>query len=153
MDTLKLDRASGNTRAAYLVGTGVWNFFTTSHTQRYIKIIEEVFADPSNYPSLDPNKDEIQKMPGALLNGHYPRLYISPVAQGLNKEAFKNQNNIKLMNFERKMKPWLESRGWHNLGIYNMTAQSVSHDGAHASMESNLIKAMMLFNWLDHVQP
>lgn len=82
-----------------------------------------------------------------------PRLWISPNAQGLHKNPFfvLGQNNIKLMNFERAMRAWLEPRGFDTLGIFNLTVQSASLDGTHASMESNLVKAQMVWNWLDWV--
>ena len=82
-----------------------------------------------------------------------PRLWVSPNAQGLRKLAFftVEQNNIKLMNFEREMRAWVETRGFDSLGLFNLTVQSLSLDGTHASMESNLVKAMMVFNWLDSV--
>lgn len=82
-----------------------------------------------------------------------PRLWISPNAQGLHKNPFfvLGQNNIKLMSFEREMRGWLQDRGFDVLGMFNLTVQSESLDGTHASMESNLVKAMMVVNWLDSV--
>lgn len=82
-----------------------------------------------------------------------PRLWISPNAQGLHKNQFFvfEQNNIKLMGFEREMRSWLDERAFDSLGMYNLTVQSESKDGTHATMESNLVKAMMVMNWLDWV--
>lgn len=115
-----------------------------------------------------------------------PRLWISPNAQGLHKNPFFvfGQNNIKLMNFEREMRGWLDGgeggweghpskgypsqeysgleeekqgqgkekgRGWDTLGMFNLTVQSSSVDGTHAGMEANLVKAMVVVNWLGWV--
>lgn len=82
-----------------------------------------------------------------------PRLWISPNAQGIHKNQFFvfEQNNIKLMKFEREMRSWLNERAFDSLGMYNLTVQSESKDGTHATMESNLVKAMMVMNWLDMV--
>ena len=52
--------------------------------------------------------------------------------------------NIKLMGFERDIMPWLDKRGWDSLGTFNLTVQSLSEDGTHATMEANLVKAMMV---------
>ncbi|KAL9053665.1 MAG: hypothetical protein Q9162_004616 [Coniocarpon cinnabarinum] len=87
------------------------------------------------------------------VNDPPPRLWISPNAQGLHKNPFfvLGQNNIKLMTFEREMRAWLSWRGFDVLGMFNLTVQSESLDGTHANMESNLVKAMMVVNWLDWV--
>ena len=75
-----------------------------------------------------------------------PRLFITPNAAGIHKQALyiASQNNIKLMGFERQMRDWLTPRHWDMLGMFNLTVQSVSHDGTHATMESNLVKSMMV---------
>jgi len=39
-----------------------------------------------------------------------------------------------------------------HLKTYNMSVQADSYDGTHLSMESDLTKAMMVFNWLDSLK-
>lgn len=51
------------------------------------------------------------------------------------------------MRFEREVREWLGERGWDTLGMFNLTVQSVSLDGTHATMESNLVKSMMVSSY------
>lgn len=144
----------GKSRSAYVFGQGGWNDFTFDHTQHWMRIYEGALNDPNNFPSEYKDADLPERLPPKLKTRAYPRLYMGPNAQGLNKPIIwvGNQNNIKLMNFERQMRDWLVPRGWDMIGIFNLTIQSESTDGTHATMESNLVKTMMFFNWLDSLE-
>ena len=96
--------------------------------------------------SHDGNSDRATSLALDANGNGPPKLFITPNAQGLHKEKIyiPTQNNIKLMTFERDMRAWLGGRGWDTLGMFNLTVQSVSQDGTHATMESNLVKSMMV---------
>lgn len=84
----------------------------------------------------------------------YPRLFITPTHAGLNKpeEYFLTQGNRELSRFERAMGPVLRERGYDHLGTFNLTTQSTSPDGTHAGWHANLIKAMIVFNWMSWLE-
>lgn len=157
MTQIRQNRDSGNTRAAYIIGQGIWNSFSAPRSRHYLRIIEGVIADPYHFPS-SPQPDDLPVHPPAVFHEkRHPRLYIPPVAVGMHKAQWKidktKQNNVALQNFERAMEPWVEGRGWDQLGMFNASVQSVGWDGTHATMETNLIKSMMVLNWLGRVAP
>ena len=94
--------------------------------------------DQKGEGDLDPRAQTSREIP--------PRLFLTPNAQGLlkNDKHISSQNNIWLMRFEREMRSWLSDREWDTVGTFNLTVQSVSWDGTHATMENNLVKAMMV---------
>lgn len=142
-------RSKSRFPTVFIFGHGAWHDFELDPSQRWVSTFERTMADPSLDPKTYYKFDG--PIPGPILSRtSYPRLFLPPNAQGFNKEAvyIPGQNNIKLMHFERDIKAWLVHRGWDVLGMFNLTLQSVSIDGSHATMESNLVKAMMVFNWL-----
>ena len=82
------------------------------------------------------------------------RLFMTANAGGLSKSAqyLEAQGNQQLGNFEKSITPVLEAAGLDVLGCFNMSLQSLTSDGTHASFEANLLKAQMVLNWLDHVK-
>lgn len=85
----------------------------------------------------------------------FPRLFITPSAQGEGKpDVFHPaQNNIRMQRHQHAVSAFAASRGYENLGFYNLTVQASSPDGSHASFENNLVKAMMVLNWLNMLDP
>lgn len=83
----------------------------------------------------------------------FPRLFVTANAPGIleNQLNFPNRTNQAIAMFERGIRPHLESREIELLGFYNMSVQTTSNDNIHASMRTNLLKAMMVMNWLDWV--
>jgi len=59
------------------------------------------------------------------------------------------QGNLAVARFEQNVGNFMRSRGVDHLGLFNLTVQSTSPDGTHAGMQVNLVKAMMVLNWLD----
>lgn len=153
MDKVRDDRASGNIRSVFIIGQGIWNGFDVSRTKHYLRVIEGAIADPEHFPT-EPTQDDLpEHQPNFFDNNQHPRLFIPPVAGTVHKPQWKlekkKHHNIALMKFERKMRPWAEQRGWDQLGMFNTSVQSEGlADGTHANLETNLIKAMMVLNWL-----
>lgn len=85
----------------------------------------------------------------------FPRLLLSPTAQGPNKPAvyFAKQNNIRLQLHIADVRPWAQSHGYEYLGLYNFSIQHDTADGVHAGMEANMVKAQMILNWLNMLEP
>lgn len=136
------NKASPDGRAALLMGTGVWNNFTSASTLAYADSLTSAMAlaMPAFFP------------PSGLAFRAFPRLYLSPVAQGSRKKPVHAayQNNIMLQRFVDEVVPKLTGeRGWDHLGRYNASVQADSPDGLHASLEVDLLTAMQVLNWLD----
>ena len=55
------------------------------------------------------------------------------------------------MLFEEAMAPVAKSRGIEHLGTWNMSIQSHTYDGVHLDMKGNVVKAMMILNWLNMI--
>ena len=177
MDLKRKVKTDGR-REAFIFGQGGWDDFEVAPAQRWVSAFEGVLAEavpgferPLPMPPAAKQEGKVDAANGGLqlrraapnkgsktgdLTHTRPkdlphRLWVSPNAQGLHKNPFfiLGQNNIKLEGFERDMRAWLNQRGFDVLGIFNLTVQSESYDGTHATMESNLVKAMMVLNWLD----
>jgi len=56
------------------------------------------------------------------------------------------------MIFEESVAAELGRRGVEHLGTYNMSVQSNKYDGVHVDLKGNLIKAMMVLNWLNMLE-
>lgn len=61
------------------------------------------------------------------------------------------QNTNAIARFEAALHQHLVFRHIDMLGLFNMSVQTTSSDGTHANMRTNLVKAMMVLNWLDWV--
>ena len=79
-----------------------------------------------------------------------PRLFLTSNAQAENKPAkyVPLENNIRIQNYVHAVETFVKERGYDHLGFYNMTIQASSPDGTHASLETTLIEAQMVLNWL-----
>ena len=82
------------------------------------------------------------------------RLFVTANAGGLSKNSkyLESQGNQQLGNYEKEISPLLEERGVDVLGCFNMSLQSLTSDGTHASFPTNLLKAQMVLNWLDKLE-
>lgn len=63
--------------------------------------------------------------------------------------VFDGRTSNNVAKFERAIAPHLESRNVDMLGFYNMSVQASANDNIHASLRTNLLKPMMVINWLD----
>lgn len=129
-------------REVYVMGHGAWNAFRVNDTIGWLDQVDAGMRDVM--PALFDDAGLAR----------FPRLFISPNAQGEAKPRIfaGEQNNIGLQQYVRQIDPIVRARGYDHLKTYNMSVQAVSEDGTHMSMESNLIKAMMVFNWLDSLK-
>jgi len=56
------------------------------------------------------------------------------------------------MHFEEIMAQEAKKRGIEHLGTWNMSIQSHKYDGVHLDMKGNMVKAMMILNWLNMIR-
>ena len=54
--------------------------------------------------------------------------------------------------FETECAIEVNRRGVEHLGTYNMSIQSNKYDGVHLDLKGNLIKGMMVMNWLNMLE-
>ncbi|KAK9452954.1 hypothetical protein V1511DRAFT_522977 [Dipodascopsis uninucleata] len=126
-------------KVAFVYGHGLWNDLDVQATLNYLErsesIVKKLFPDYASNTKT------------------YPRLFMTPNAAGPKKQdAFiLTQGNKPLMLFENSMMDVLPDHGFDVLGTWNATIQTTSLDGVHSDMKGNLLKAMMLLNWLDYV--
>lgn len=85
-----------------------------------------------------------------------PILFIAPNSAGKQKpeEWRSSQGSESLMQFEEEMRVACgdRSRQIDFLGTWNMSIQATKYDGVHMDMRGNLLKAMMVLNWLHMLQ-
>lgn len=164
---------------AFILGHGIWNELDEAATRGWTYEVERAIAQRMPYLFRHPQHErrdsgldsfhqfDIPPLPHAdnaplpqpppeprvLPNAIFPRLFVTPSAAGINKPVVhaEKQGNAALSRFEGTVGAWAEERGYDHLGTYNLTLQGSSPDGTHAGMSANLIKAMMVFNWLDWV--
>lgn len=81
-------------------------------------------------------------------------LFVTPNASGKEKpdEWLVTQGNKALMLFEEAVSIEAAKRGVEHLGTWNMSIQSNMYDGVHLDMRGNLVKAMMVMNWLNLIE-
>ncbi|KAL9083792.1 MAG: hypothetical protein Q9159_005580 [Coniocarpon cinnabarinum] len=138
------NKADPNGRDAFIVGHGLWNDLNVETTMSWLEQIENEMA---------------LQMPAyfedSLANNSFPRLFISPSAQGeSNTDTLSSsENNLQLMRHTREVSGRVKSRGFEHLALYNMSVQASSPDGTHTSYENNLLKAMFVLNWLNMLEP
>ncbi len=82
-------------------------------------------------------------------------LFVTPNAAGKEKpdDWIVTQGNKALMLFEEAIAIEAGKRGIEHLGTWNMSIQSNKYDGVHLDMKGNLVKAMMVINWLNLIEP
>ncbi|MCJ1395370.1 hypothetical protein MMC18_008254 [Xylographa bjoerkii] len=160
---------------AFIYGHGLWNNLDLQATLDWLDLILDttVSAAPwlqTDYPSSQ-SVDNIRNVaskrsgnqegalkgfswPGKRLNGFWPRLFLTPNAAGKEKpdEWLVTQGNKALTIFEESVKEEAARRGVEHLGTYNMSIQSNKFDGVHVDLKGNLIKAMMVLNWLNMLE-
>ncbi|KAL9640189.1 MAG: hypothetical protein Q9204_000817 [Flavoplaca sp. TL-2023a] len=87
-------------------------------------------------------------------SGFWPRLFLTPNAAGKEKpdEWLVSQGNKALMIFEESVREEVKRKGVEHLGTWNMSIQSNKFDGVHLDLRGNLVKAMMVLNWLNMLE-
>jgi hypothetical protein len=81
-------------------------------------------------------------------------LFVTPNAAGKDKpdDWIVSQGNKALMLFEEAVSVEAAKREIEHLGTWNMSIQSNRYDGVHLDMKGNLVKAMMVMNWLSLIE-
>ncbi|KAG4032047.1 hypothetical protein MFRU_008g03970 [Monilinia fructicola] len=77
-------------------------------------------------------------------------LFVTPNAAGKEKadEWIVSQGNKALMLYEEAVGIEARKRGLEHLGTWNMSIQARKYDGVHLDLRGNLVKGMMIINWL-----
>lgn len=138
------NRDEPNGRTVFVLEHGLWNDLEVPSSMSWFEQVND--AIETYMPAYaDPGLD--QRL--------FPRLFISPQAQGEEKpDVFvATQNNLRLQTITRAMRAYVTERGYEHLGLFNMTVQATSTDGTHTTLEANLMKAMMVLNWLNMIDP
>ncbi|KAI9819158.1 MAG: hypothetical protein M1827_007314 [Pycnora praestabilis] len=125
---------------AFIYGHGLWNDLDLQATLDWLDHILDVTT--AQLPYLN-KKDAF-----------WPRLFMTPNAAGREKpdEWIVSQGNKALMIFEEAVGVEAGRRGVEHLGTWNMSVQSNKFDGVHVDLKGNLIKAMMVMNWLNMLE-
>ncbi|KAI0130177.1 hypothetical protein BJ170DRAFT_305492 [Xylariales sp. AK1849] len=80
-----------------------------------------------------------------------PILLVTPNAAGKYKDDkwLVTQGNKALVRFEESLAAAAKMQGIEHLGTWNMSIQATLYDGVHLDLRGNLLKAMMVVNWLN----
>ncbi|KAL3420478.1 hypothetical protein PVAG01_08977 [Phlyctema vagabunda] len=115
---------------AFILGHGLWSDLDLAKTVKWLDTILETI------------KSELGKS--------WKGLFLTPNAAGKEKpnEWILTQGNKALMIFEEEIGLRARERGLDHIGTWNMSIQATKYDGVHLDMRGNLVKAMMVLNWL-----
>ncbi|OTA54649.1 hypothetical protein K449DRAFT_338435 [Hypoxylon sp. EC38] len=116
-------------RKAFILGHGLWSNLEVDQTLKWLDFVLD---------TIDPRRN-------------LPVLLITPNAAGDQKpdEWIVSQGNKALVHFEHAMAIQAAKRRIDHLGTWNMSIQATLYDGVHMDMRGNLLKAMMVMNWLN----
>jgi hypothetical protein len=117
---------------AFIFGNGLWSNLELVKALNWLDAILQIITSKS------PKRD-------------WHGLFVTPNAAGKEKpdEWIVSQGNKALMLFEEAMGIEASKRGIEHLGTWNMSIQSNKYDGVHLDMKGNLVKGMMVLNWLN----
>jgi hypothetical protein len=117
---------------AFILGNGLWSNLELAKSLNWLDVILRIIAS---------------KTP----KGDWHGLFVTPNAAGKEKpdEWIVSQGNKALMLFEEAIGIEASKRGIEHLGTWNMSIQSNKYDGVHLDMKGNLVKGMMVLNWLN----
>lgn len=145
--------ASYTTRPrAFILGHGLWNNLDIRQCGAWL---DSVIAHIQ--PSLKHRSGRNGGRTGTgtrTRDGQLPILLVTPNAAGDRKpdEWLVTQGNKALVGFEKAMAVDAAQRRIDHLGTWNMSIQATLYDGVHMDLRGNLVKAMMVLNWLDHLE-
>jgi hypothetical protein len=124
----------GKKPKAFIFGHGLWNNLDLQKTVDWMDVV----------------LGTIRNTTGSDWHG----LFLTPNAAGKEKpdDWIVTQGNKALMLFEEGVSIEAGKRGLEHLGTWNMSIQSNKYDGVHLDMKGNLVKAMMVINWLSLIE-
>ena len=156
---------------AFIFGHGLWNDLDLQATLDWLDLILEtslsaapwLFPSSSSSSSSPPHPNPKTRSLSHRGGTHpptsketilWPRLFMTPNAAGKAKpdEWLVSQGDKALQIFELAVKEQVERRGLEHLGTWNMSAQANKFDGVHLDLKGNLIKGMMVMNWLEMLE-
>ncbi|KAI0602764.1 hypothetical protein F4775DRAFT_535596 [Biscogniauxia sp. FL1348] len=136
-------------RKAFVLGHGLWNNLEVEQSTAWTDtVLETIDARLRTMGRGGKGKDNGK---AGSSSRDMPVLLMTPNAAGERKpdEWIISQGNKALVRFEREMAAVAARRGIDHLGTWNMSIQATLYDGVHMDMRGNLLKAMMVLNWLD----
>ncbi|KAL8965080.1 MAG: hypothetical protein Q9183_004040 [Haloplaca sp. 2 TL-2023] len=153
---------------AFIFGHGLWNDLDLQATLDWLDTILDTSIQKapwlSSVSSTPPAQRSRAKARAAALAAakrerkhpasFWPRLFLTPNAAGKEKpdEWVVSQGNKALMIFEEAVGVEVRRKGVEHLGTWNMSIQSNKFDGVHVDLRGNLVKAMMVMNWLNMIE-
>ena len=141
---------------AFIFGHGLWNDLDLQATLDWLDLILDTSLAQAPWlsPASPPLTSQLTAHERKRNTGFWPRLFLTPNAAGPDKpdEWILTQGNKALGIFETECGIEVGRRGVEHLGTYNMSIQSNKYDGVHVDLKGNLIKAMMVLNWLNMLE-
>jgi hypothetical protein len=118
-------------RKAFIFGHGLWSDLDLQKTVDWL--------------------DTILRAITSVTGSDWEGLFVTPNAARKEKpdEWIVTQGNKALMLYEEAVGIEAGKRRIEHLGTWNMSIQSNKYDGVHLDMKGNLVKAMMVLNWLN----
>ncbi|KAK9473771.1 uncharacterized protein V1510DRAFT_362701, partial [Dipodascopsis tothii] len=123
---------TGGRQTAFIYGHGHHNEFEVSATEGWLASIQRTISERIG-----------KGVP-------WSQLFVTPGASGANiGEAESLKFGTKALQvFEQRMRVLGPEKDVDVLGTWNATIQSTLRDGRHSDIKGNLLKAMMILNWL-----
>lgn len=141
---------------AFIYGHGLWNDLDLQATVDWLDtVLDTTIAQaPWLNPSHKAGKSKSAGRERKQDIGFWPRLFLTPNAPGFDKpdEWYMSQGHKAIGIFETECAIEVNRRGVEHLGTYNMSIQSNKYDGVHLDLKGNLIKGMMVMNWLNMLE-
>ncbi|KAI1500639.1 hypothetical protein F5X99DRAFT_231020 [Biscogniauxia marginata] len=136
-------------RKAFVLGHGLWNDLKVEQSTAWTDTVLEAIEARLRLRMRLRSGGSTDRDGGG--SNHLPVLLVTPNAAGDRKpdEWIVSQGNKALVRFERAMAAVAERRRIDHLGTWNMSVQATLYDGVHMDMRGNLLKAMMVLNWLN----
>lgn len=127
---------------AFIHGHGLWNDLSLQATLDWLDTLRSAAVVAAPWLS--------EPVDGSAFNS-FPSLMLTPNAAGKLKpdEWIRTQGNKALMIFEESVGVEMARRGVEHLGTWNMSIQANKYDGVHVDLKGNLVKGMMVLNWLN----
>ncbi|KAI0838320.1 hypothetical protein F5Y06DRAFT_287403 [Hypoxylon sp. FL0890] len=129
-------------RKAFILGHGLWSNLEVGQTLNWLDTVLNI---------IESKTGSRMRLRGRSPRRNLPVLLMTPNAAGDKKpdEWIVSQGNKALVQFEHAMAVEAAKRRIDHLGTWNMSIQATMYDGVHMDMRGNLLKAMMVLNWLN----
>lgn len=131
---------------AFILGHGLWNNLEVDQAVNWLDAVLDTIESRTGVRT---------RLRGRSPKRNLPILLMTPNAAGDKKpdEWIVSQGNKALIHFEHAMATQAAKRRVDHLGTWNMSIQATMYDGVHMDMRGNLLKAMMVLNWLNLLEP